>query len=103
MNEETKYLEVDDTKYETILTKKFLKRKNYQAPNPKQLFSFIPGTIVELYVKVGDTVRKDDKLLILEAMKMKNTITASFDGKIKLLNVSTGQRVPKSHLLIEFE
>jgi biotin carboxyl carrier protein len=103
MNEEMKILEIDDTKYETILTKKFLKRKNYQTPNPKQLFSFIPGTIVELYVKQGDLITKGDRLLLLEAMKMKNMITASLDGRIKKINISQGERVPKSHLLIEFE
>lgn len=103
MNEKMNFLEVDDTKYETALTKKFLNRKSYKAPNPKQLFSFIPGTIVELFVKQGDMVRQGDKLLILEAMKMKNTITASIDGKIKKISISKGERVPKNQLLLEFE
>ncbi len=103
MNEEIKFLEIDDTKYETMLTKKFLNRKSYQTPNPKQLFSFIPGTIVELYVKQGDMINKGDKLLLLEAMKMKNMITASISGRIKKINVNQGERVPKAQLLLEFE
>jgi biotin carboxyl carrier protein len=48
-------------------------------------------------------VERNDKLLILEAMKMKNIIYAPFDAKIKKVYVKEGEMVPKSALLIEFE
>ncbi len=103
MNQEKNILELDDTKYETILTKKFANRKSYKPADPKVISSVIPGTIVDLFVSKGQQVLKGDKLLILEAMKMKNTIFAPMDAKIKSININKGERVPKSHTFLEFE
>ncbi len=96
-------LVIDDTVYETKLTRKFRHRKHYQKPNPKMLKAFIPGIIREFYVKPGDTVKEGDKLLILEAMKMKNIVLSPLDGKIKEISVRTGEMVPKAQLILEFE
>jgi biotin carboxyl carrier protein len=54
-------------------------------------------------VKEGDNVVFEQKLLVLEAMKMMNTIYAPMAGKIKKLNVKTGDCLPKGTLMIEFE
>ena len=40
-------------KYKTKLTKKFENRTKYKAPNPDEVMSYIPGTIVEIFVKEG--------------------------------------------------
>ncbi|MCE1187551.1 MAG: acetyl-CoA carboxylase biotin carboxyl carrier protein subunit [Ignavibacteria bacterium] len=100
---ENKEINVDFTRYETRLTKKFLNRKPYEKPNDKIIKTVIPGTILELFVKNGDVVKKGDKLLILEAMKMKNVLRAARDGKIKNVAVSVGMQVPKGDILLEFE
>lgn len=96
-------INIDDTFYETNLTKKFLKRKKYSPVDPKKINAFIPGVIKNIYVKVGQKVKKGDKLFILEAMKMQNLVYAPMDGKIKDIFIATEQRVAKNELLIRYE
>lgn len=104
MNEENlENFVLDDTVYTTQLTKKFASRKKYVAPDPKKILAYIPGTIREIYTKAGDNVETGDKMLILEAMKMRNTVTAPISGKVKFIAVSSGQSVAKNQLLVEFE
>lgn len=94
-------LNIDDTAYETFLTKKFKSRKPYSPSNPNQVVAFIPGVIREIFVKKGQDVKKGDVLLTLEAMKMKNSIKAPFNSKIKSIEVEVGKMVMKNQLLIE--
>lgn len=96
-------LVIDDTVYETQLTRKFRQRKPYAKPDPKLLHAFIPGNIRDIYVKTGQRVKEGDKILILEAMKMKNTLTAHKEGVIKSIRVESGDMVYKGQVLIEFE
>lgn len=98
-----KTLTVQGTKYRTLYTKKYLQRKKWEKPDEKHLFAYIPGTINELFVKEGDTIQKDDKLLVLEAMKMKNMIFSPINGTIKNIHIKTGDIVPKGFLMLEFE
>lgn len=63
----------------------------------------MPGKILEVFVKTGDTVKAGDTLLILEAMKMQNAILASTKGVIKKVLVKEGDATSKSDLLIELE
>ncbi len=63
----------------------------------------MPGLILEINVKIGQEVKEDDPLLILEAMKMENVITSPRDGTIKSIQVSQGDAVDKNNLLVEFE
>jgi biotin carboxyl carrier protein len=63
----------------------------------------MPGLILEVMAKEGDEVKEGDYLLVLEAMKMENTLTAPGDGIIKSVHVEKGQTVDKNQLLIELE
>ena len=63
----------------------------------------MPGLILEISVKVGDSVTKDTPLLILSAMKMENSFLSPRDGIIKALHANVGDAVDKGQLLIEFE
>lgn len=63
----------------------------------------MPGKILEVMVKTGDSVKAGDTLLILEAMKMQNAILASTKGIIKKVLVKEGDTTSKSDLLIELE
>lgn len=63
----------------------------------------MPGLILEVMAKEGDQVKEGDYLLVLEAMKMENTLTAPGDGIIKSVHVEKGQTVDKNQLLIELE
>ncbi|MCL4126550.1 UNVERIFIED_CONTAM: hypothetical protein GTU68_064554 [Idotea baltica] len=63
----------------------------------------MPGLILEINIAVGQEVKENDSLLILEAMKMENILTSPRDGIIKSISVSKGDAVEKNQLLIEFE
>ena len=69
----------------------------------KVLKAPMPGLILELKIAVGDTVSKDDPLIIIEAMKMENVLKAQADGTIKSISVTKGASVEKSDVLLEFE
>ena len=90
-------------KYQTLLTKKFINRKQWVNPSPFDVQSIIPGTILEIFVKEGDIVKEGDPLLILEAMKMQNRIQMPFTARIKKINVEVGVRIPKDSLMLELE
>ncbi len=94
---------LDDVRYRTTFTRKYAEKKPYSPPNLKLIKAFIPGTVRAIYVKKGSKVKAQDKLLILEAMKMNNIILAPIDGVIKEVHVNVGSTVPNHGILIEFE
>ncbi|MDR1719355.1 MAG: biotin/lipoyl-binding protein [Dysgonamonadaceae bacterium] len=57
------------------------------------IHSPLPGIILEVFCKVGDTVKRGQKLIVLEAMKMENVINSDRDGVIKELKVNKGDSV----------
>ena len=103
IKEEHSELKINHSVYKTRLSRKFLEKKEFKTINNKQVESFIPGTVVELMVKVGDPVSVGDILVVLDAMKMKNRIKCLEAGKVKSINVKVGERVPKGRILIELE
>lgn len=92
---------LDGVAYQTRLTDKWKNRKPWEEPNPYQVTSYIPGTIMEVIVTEGQQVEEGDVLLILQAMKMNNKVTAPFAGKIKSVHVHVGDKLPKGALMIE--
>ena len=62
----------------------------------------IPGVILTINVKVGDSVKFGQELCVLEAMKMKNAIRATRDGKIGNIAIAVGDHVKHGQTLIEF-
>ena len=99
----TDKLNIDSTIYTTRVSDKFKSRLPYKPEDDSLLFSFIPGTIVELLVKPGDQVKKGDEIMILEAMKMKNRLLSHKDGVIEEIMVKAGERVPKGTLLMKYK
>ena len=97
-----KTLIVDGAAYQTRYTRKFAYRKPYVAPDATKLAAYIPGVIVSVHVRRGQRVKRGDPLLVLEAMKMKNDLTAGHDAVVKVVHVEEGQMVAKGQLLIEF-
>ncbi len=61
----------------------------------------LPGTILEIKVKEGDSVKAGDTLLIMEAMKMENNIKADREGTVTSLKVQNGDSVLEGDLLVE--
>ncbi|MEG2058171.1 MAG: biotin/lipoyl-containing protein, partial [Romboutsia sp.] len=60
----------------------------------------MPGTVLSIPVKVGDSVKPGDNLVILEAMKMENEIVAPFAGTVKEIVATKGQAVNTDDLLL---
>lgn len=63
----------------------------------------MPGLVLEVNVQVGQELKAGDKLLILGAMKMENSIVIPTDGVIKSIRVKAGDAVEKGQLLIELD
>jgi len=114
-------LEVNGTPYEVQIDKPAKKQPTpatTPAPAPKTasgepviskptveggttaIKSPLPGVIVDIVVKVGDEVKKGQKVLILEAMKMENNINADRDGKIIEVKVNKGDSIMEGADLI---
>ena len=95
------HLIVQGAKYLTTLTNKFKKRKLWKQPNQNLIYSFIPGTIIDVLVAPGQKAKQGDTLLILEAMKMHNIVTMPFDGEIIRVNVEPKDKVTKKQVMVE--
>ncbi len=102
-NQELIDFAVTARKYKTQLTKKFLNRKKWENPSPFEIYSFIPGTVVDIFVNEGDIVEEETPLMTLEAMKMQNKIEMPFTAKIKKINVKKSEQIPKDFLIFELE
>jgi biotin carboxyl carrier protein len=59
----------------------------------------LPGTIMQIFVNVGDQVKRGDKILMYEAMKMENNFLAEADGVIKDIKVKVGDNVLQGAVL----
>jgi pyruvate carboxylase len=70
--------------------------------NKQQVGASMPGMVVSVAVKPGDTVAKGQKLLSLEAMKMETTVVADVAGKIAEIFVKPGTRVEAGDLMLTF-
>lgn len=68
------------------------------AANGEKVLSPFPGMIKNILVSDGATVKKDQPIIVLEAMKMDNEITAPCDGKVTI-NVTKGANVETNALL----
>ena len=68
-----------------------------------QIKAPLPGVVVSVSVKVGDTVKAADTVIMLEAMKMENAIHAGRDGKVASVNVNNGDSVLEGSVLITLE
>lgn len=76
------------------------------APNPNsaaggtKVTSPLPGTILDVFVNVGDQVKSGQRVVLLEAMKMENNIEADTDGTVTSVNVRKGDSVLEGDTLI---
>ena len=73
------------------------------ASTASTIKSPLPGVIVDIKVKVGDTLKSDDVVVILEAMKMENDIHAGKSGVVKAINVNKGDSVLEGTDLVVIE
>jgi len=63
----------------------------------------MPGTVIEVLVQEGDTVKAGDPVLVTEAMKMETEIQAPVSGQVRAVNIAKGDAVNPDDALIEIE
>ncbi|WP_158837446.1 biotin/lipoyl-containing protein [Polaribacter sp. L3A8] len=102
MNEEIK-----KSKTPTLVRAASLRPAEPLKVNPKsqktRIVAPIPGVVLSIDVKVGDTLKVGDRVLVLEAMKMENSIVCENAGTITAIKISVGQQVLHDELMIELE
>lgn len=75
------------------------------SPNPTGpgvLVSPIAGIVAEIKVNVGDQVKENDPLVVIEAMKMNSNVSSPIAGTIRAINVKVGDSVRQGQPLLEF-
>ncbi|HQQ93418.1 MAG TPA: acetyl-CoA carboxylase biotin carboxyl carrier protein subunit [Bacteroidia bacterium] len=87
-------------KYDELLHSLGLDEINQKKAN--DIKAPMPGMVLNVLVKDGDTVKKGDAILVLEAMKMENILKSPSDGIIKKVAISKGTAVEKNQLLVQF-
>lgn len=97
---ETFDIEIKDELDQRLEQMGFGKASNKQV---KEIKAPMPGLVLEIAVRDGQEVKEGDKLLILEAMKMENSIMIQTTAIIKKVSVSAGQAVEKGQVLVELE
>jgi biotin carboxyl carrier protein len=74
-----------------------------QTGSENELTAPLPGTIISVFVKAGDEIEAGKVVLIIEAMKMKNSIRTTRGGNVAEVLVSPGQTVAHKQALVRFE
>ncbi|MBF4472891.1 acetyl-CoA carboxylase biotin carboxyl carrier protein subunit [Flavobacterium sp. HJJ] len=102
-------VKVNNTNYTVVISNPLdilIKEMGFEAGSAKQVNAIkapMPGLILEINAVVGQSVKENDNLIILSAMKMENSFLSPRDGVIKSIFVKTGDAVEKGQLLIDFE
>lgn len=73
------------------------------ARQVREIKAPMPGLVLDIHVTVGQDVAEGDKILILEAMKMENSILVHTNARIKTIHINKGQAVEKGQVLVELE
>ena len=108
-NQKTYQVKVNNNMYNVNISNNLdvlIKQMGFEIGTSKKVNNIkapMPGLILDINVKIGQEVKEDDALLILEAMKMENVLTSPRDGIIKSISANKGDAVEKNQLLIEFE
>ncbi len=106
--EKTMVLKINSIKYNLELKDKYdellhnLGLDNIATKKVNDIKAPMPGMVLNVLVNEGDSVKKGDALLVLEAMKMENIIKSPTEGVIKKITAIKGVAVEKNQLLIQF-
>lgn len=74
-----------------------------ESVGPSRLEAPIPGKVVKVHIAVGDEVEAGQPLVVLEAMKMENELTAQQSGRVMAVHVEPGDTIDAGGLLVELE
>ncbi len=93
-------LVIEDSVYQTLPTNAYKKALNWKKQESNKITAIIPGTIVEIFVKEGQSVNDGDPMLVIEAMKMNNKINFTHSGIVDKIYVKPGDVVAKDQILV---
>ena len=68
----------------------------------ERILAPIPGIVTQVFITAGQRVRPGDPLLVIEAMKMKNTLRAGHNQNVAAMHVQAGESIRAGKLLVEF-
>jgi 3-methylcrotonyl-CoA carboxylase alpha subunit len=74
-----------------------------QGPSDGSITAPMPGRLLSLHVREGESVKAGDRLLVLEAMKMEHRMTAPFDATVAEVRIESGAQVTEGTLLVRLE
>ena len=94
---------IDGTAYPTRLHRKYRERKPVPVPDAAQVRAFVPGTVLEVLVAPGQEVSRGQTLLVVEAMKMQNGLTATAAGTVREVHFAPGALVSKGDPLVTID
>jgi biotin carboxyl carrier protein len=106
--EKTFVIRVNGNKYTVQLKDKYdellkeLGIDNASSKKVKEVKAPMPGLVVDVKVKEGDSVKQGDGLLVLQAMKMENIIKSPTEGIIKKVHIKKGDAIEKNQVMISF-
>ena len=93
-----------EVRKEPLEVKSFDLRNNIGSnKNVNEMTAPLPGVVIELFVKAGDMIEAGQVIVIIEAMKMKNSIRSTRAGKIAEVLASVNQTVAHKQVLVKFE
>jgi biotin carboxyl carrier protein len=107
--EKTIIVKVNGNNYPLILKDKFdlllekMGLEDLATTKISEVKAPMPGLVLDILVEPGNEIEKGDTLLVLEAMKMENSIKSPTEGTVKSVAVEKGIAVEKNTVLIEFE
>ncbi|MDD4819758.1 MAG: hypothetical protein PHD21_02865 [Flavobacteriales bacterium] len=102
-------MKVRAAQWEASKPKEVPVEKKEEAPKEKIVITGeavecpMPGRVIKVSVKVGDTVKKGQEVVVLEAMKMENSIESDYAGTVKRIFVEAGQNIPGGAPMVEIE
>lgn len=102
-------ISVNDTEYNINIKDKYdilleqLGMSDLAVKKLKDIKAPMPGLVLDIKIKAGDTIEEGDTILVLEAMKMENMLKSPGTGTVKAIKVKTGEAVEKGQILIEVE
>lgn len=77
--------------------------ENISTSKVKELFAPMPGLVMDVRVKEGDSIKKGDALVVLQAMKMENIIKSPSDAVVKKVHIKKNDAIEKRQILISFQ
>jgi pyruvate carboxylase len=97
LNGQTRRVQIKDNSIQAA------KPAHKKAEDDKEIGAPLQGKLGSILVKVGDSVKENTPLFVIEAMKMESTIAASMSGKVKAIYLTEGEMVEQDDLVMELE